>query len=150
MLLQFASRTQELKIVQRQCCVDVYLPYCSAARLLPWQLTMSSKAEAKDAEEQESRSDRVQPNGYYIDTGYLSSNDASLKTAADGHTVLIPQPTSDSNDPLNWTSRKKHIILFVITYLAFLPDYGSSMGAVTLIPQAMYFNEADALFSSSG
>jgi hypothetical protein len=59
-----------------------------------------------------------------------------LKTAKDGHTVLIPQPSDDIRDPLNWSPVKKHVILFVISFAAFLPDYGSATGAVTLIPQA--------------
>lgn len=73
--------------------------------------------------------------GYFVDA-HDFGDDNHLRTAEDGHTVLIPQPTNSSNDPLNWTSRKKHTILFVIAVLAFLPDFGSSLGAVTLIPQA--------------
>ena len=61
-----------------------------------------------------------------------------VKTAPDGHTVLIPQPSSDPNDPLNWSPFKKHIILFVISVVAFMPDFGSSIGVVTLLPQAKY------------
>ena len=55
----------------------------------------------------------------------------------DGRTVLIPQPSSDPNDVLTWSWSKKHITLFVISATAFLPDYGSATGAVTLIPQSM-------------
>jgi hypothetical protein len=60
----------------------------------------------------------------------------NLKTAKDGHTVLIPQPSDDPRDPLNWSPFKKHVILLIISFAAFLPDYGSAVGAVTLIPQA--------------
>lgn len=60
----------------------------------------------------------------------------NLRTAKDGHTLLIPQPSSDPQDPLNWSHFKKHSILFIISFAAFLPDYGSATGAVTLIPQA--------------
>lgn len=63
--------------------------------------------------------------------------DPNLKTTADGKTILIPQPSSDPNDPLNWSYLKKHIILFVISITAFMPDFGSSMGIITLLPQAM-------------
>ena len=62
---------------------------------------------------------------------------AGVKTASDGHTVLIPQPSSDPNDPLNWSPVKKHTVLFVISVVAFMADFGSSMGIVTLLPQAM-------------
>lgn len=61
-----------------------------------------------------------------------------VKLAADGHTRLIPQPSDDPNDPLNWSWIKKHTILFVVAAAAFLPDYGSATGAVTLQLQAEY------------
>lgn len=60
-----------------------------------------------------------------------------VKIAADGHTILIPQPSSDPNDPLNWSSSKKHIILIILSFNAFIPDFASSMGVVTLLPQSM-------------
>ncbi|KAH7201386.1 MFS transporter [Fusarium oxysporum] len=76
--------------------------------------------------------------------GYIAKVDTehhgNLKTAKDGHTVLIPQPSDDSRDPLNWSPVKKHVILFIISFAAFLPDYGSATGAVTLIPQAEQWN----------
>jgi len=59
-----------------------------------------------------------------------------LKTAKDHHTILIPQPSDSPSDTLNWNSTKKHVILFIVSFTAFLPDYGSATGAVTLIPQA--------------
>lgn len=75
--------------------------------------------------------------------GYMAKIDVehheslgNLKTANDGHTVLIPQPSESPRDPLNWSPVKKHIILFIISFAAFLPDFGSATGAVTLIPQA--------------
>ncbi|KAK2671638.1 Major facilitator superfamily [Fusarium oxysporum f. sp. vasinfectum] len=76
--------------------------------------------------------------------GYIAKVDTehhgNLKTAKDGHTVLIPQPSDDARDPLNWSPVKKHVILFIISFAAFLPDYGSATGAVTLIPQAEQWN----------
>ncbi|KAJ5465294.1 Major Facilitator Superfamily protein [Penicillium daleae] len=59
-----------------------------------------------------------------------------LKTASDGKTVLIPRPSDDPADPLNWSQLRKCLVLLVISCTAFLPDYGSGTGAVTLIPQA--------------
>jgi Major Facilitator Superfamily len=64
----------------------------------------------------------------------------NLKRARDGRTILLPQPSSDPNDPLNWTTTKKHVILIIISMAAFLPDYGSATGAVTLLPQAAIWN----------
>lgn len=72
--------------------------------------------------------------GYVIDA--TDPEHANLKRARDGHTILLPQPSSDPNDPLNWSRMKKHLILIIISMAAFLPDYGSATGAVTLLPQA--------------
>ncbi len=72
--------------------------------------------------------------GYIIDT---ESGDG-VKVAADGHTRLIPQPSDDPRDPLNWSWGKKHLVLIVVSLTAFLPDYGSATGAVTLLAQAAY------------
>ncbi|KAK3386844.1 major facilitator superfamily domain-containing protein [Podospora didyma] len=78
--------------------------------------------------------------GYIIDVDSASNDVAGLKLAKDGHTRLIPQPSDDPNDPLNWTRARKHLILFVISFASFLPDYGSATGAVTLLPQAVEWN----------
>ncbi|KAF3763206.1 hypothetical protein M406DRAFT_331747 [Cryphonectria parasitica EP155] len=72
--------------------------------------------------------------GYIIDDS--EGGGAGIKLAEDGHTRLIPQPSDDPRDPLNWSWKKKHAILFVIAAAAFLPDYGSATGAVTLELQA--------------
>ncbi|KAK4460386.1 putative permease of the major facilitator superfamily [Cladorrhinum samala] len=75
--------------------------------------------------------------GYVIEVSDGDGANASgLKLAEDGHTVLIPQPSDDGNDPLNWSWTRKHLILFAVSWASFLPDYGSATGAVTLIPQA--------------
>ncbi|KMU89274.1 hypothetical protein CIHG_06945 [Coccidioides immitis H538.4] len=72
--------------------------------------------------------------GYVLDAAQIGTTE--LMTAKDGHTVLIPQPSSSPADPLNWSNFKKALILTIISATAFLPDYGSATGAVTLIPQA--------------
>lgn len=75
--------------------------------------------------------------GYEVNVDSAEGNDA-IKLADDGQTRLIPQPSEDPADPLNWSQRKKNLILFVVAFAALLPDYGSATGAVTLIPQAEY------------
>lgn len=75
--------------------------------------------------------------GYVLNDATLA-HDRGLKTAADGSTILIPQPSDSPNDPLNWTPFRKHLILIIISCTAFLPDYGSATGAVTLVPQGEY------------
>jgi hypothetical protein len=72
--------------------------------------------------------------GYVVD----AESGENVKVAKDGHTRLIPQPSDDPKDPLNWSKRTKHIMLFVISFIALLPDFGSATGAVTLLPQAEY------------
>lgn len=72
--------------------------------------------------------------GYVLDTTLAQQE--GLKTTTDGKTVLIPQPSDSLNDPLNWSSFRKHLILFIVSLTAFLPDYGSATGAVTLIQQS--------------
>ena len=74
---------------------------------------------------------------HVLDVHQLKAGEAGVKTASDGHTVLIPQPSSDPSDPLNWSPVKKHTILLVISVVAFMADFGSSMGIVTLLPQAL-------------
>jgi hypothetical protein len=75
---------------------------------------------------------------YIVDVSLIKDKSLidRLKLAPDGKTILIPQPSEDAHDPLNWSWPKKHIILIIISMTAFLPDYGSATGAVALIPQA--------------
>lgn len=73
--------------------------------------------------------------GYTLDaTLYESDN---LKLAGDGRTVLIPQPSDDPEDPLNWPRKKKLAILFTMSTIAFLPEFGSATGIPAIVPQSM-------------
>lgn len=72
--------------------------------------------------------------GYVIDA--RGANHGEVKIAKDGHTILIPQASDDPHDPLNWSIVRKHVVLLIVSATAFLPDYGSATGAVTLLPQA--------------
>ena len=71
---------------------------------------------------------------HMLDAAQLA--DPNLKTTPDGRTILIPQPSSDPHDPLNWSYVKKHVILVIISVVSFVPDFGSSMGVITLLPQS--------------
>ncbi|KAI0453768.1 major facilitator superfamily domain-containing protein [Xylaria acuta] len=77
--------------------------------------------------------------GYEVDVDSAGGDD-TVKLANDGRTRLIPQPSEDPADPLNWSQRKKNLVLFIVAFAALLPDYGSATGAVTLIPQAEEWN----------
>lgn len=74
--------------------------------------------------------------GYILDINQYGDRRSDVKTAPDGRSVLIPQPSSDKSDPLNWPSRKKHIVLAVVAFVGFLPDFGSSIGVITLLQQS--------------
>ncbi|EJD04924.1 MFS general substrate transporter [Fomitiporia mediterranea MF3/22] len=50
---------------------------------------------------------------------YAGLDLSSLKHAKgknEGHIVLVPQPSDDPNDPLNWPTWKKHMVFFVLVY----------------------------------
>ncbi|KAK6341494.1 hypothetical protein TWF696_008567 [Orbilia brochopaga] len=63
------------------------------------------------------------------------SGRAGLKLAKDGHTILVPQPSDDPDDPLNWSPFKKHIILFIVALSAFCGDFGSGAGIPCIVLQ---------------
>ena len=76
-------------------------------------------------------------NGYTLDATNFDLGQG-LKLSQNRQTVLIPQPSGDPQDPLNWSQGRKNLILFIISATALLADYGSATGAVTLVPQATY------------
>ncbi|KAL0264883.1 hypothetical protein SLS55_000836 [Diplodia seriata] len=65
-----------------------------------------------------------------------SSVSANVKTTADGNIVLIPQPSADPDDPLNWSWKKKHLVFGALMLPSFLSDFGITYGAVTFEKQA--------------
>ncbi|RMX76394.1 hypothetical protein D0869_10762 [Hortaea werneckii] len=87
--------------------------------------------------------------GYVLDADRITTDDGSLKTANDGHTILVPQPSENPNDPLNWPWWKKHAVLLTISFVSFLPDFGTAMGSVTQIPQAKAWHMSKATIQES-
>jgi hypothetical protein len=78
--------------------------------------------------------------GYVLDEAQLKEQlglapGVSLKKSKKG-TVLIPQPSADPQDPLNWPSWKKAAILVVIGVNACTADYSAATGGSALLPQA--------------
>lgn len=61
------------------------------------------------------------------------SHDNTLKKASDCITVLIPQPSDDLEDTLNWSQEKKWITLCVVAYCAIMPDMQAAFG-IPLVP----------------
>ncbi len=85
--------------------------------------------------------DRVgETEGYLLDEAKIKerlglSPDVALKKSRKG-VVLIPQPTEDPQDPLNWSRWKKIAIMVVIAANACTADYSAATGGSALIPQA--------------
>lgn len=51
-------------------------------------------------------------------------------------TILIPQPTDDPNDPLNWGPFKKHMLLLLVSFGSFAGDFGATAGIPAILIQA--------------
>ncbi|KIX94865.1 uncharacterized protein Z520_09555 [Fonsecaea multimorphosa CBS 102226] len=64
----------------------------------------------------------------------------NLKVTKDGHTVLIPQPTDDPNDPLNWSDLKKNLLLLAISLSAFQSDFQTAAGVPSVALQGVEWN----------
>ena len=75
-----------------------------------------------------------------------------LKLAKDGRTVLIPQPSDDDEDPLNWSWLKKHKALFALLLPSLLTDWGMTWGTTLFEAQAVTWHMSipDAARSVSG
>ena len=82
----------------------------------------------------------------HLETGQLRN----LRLAKDGHTVLIPQPTADPNDPLNWSWTRKHLMLAVVSLTAFLGDYGSGSGIPLIVLQGEEWGLSPAKVNEAG
>jgi hypothetical protein len=68
--------------------------------------------------------------GYVLNAELGHARSRHLKTSEDGKTILIPQPSNDPNDPLNWSQSKKNLILFVVSCTGMLTSFDGS-----LVPQ---------------
>lgn len=51
--------------------------------------------------------------------------------------MLVPQPSDDPDDPLNWSNLKKHLILMVISLSAFQADFSLAIGIPCVVTQAI-------------
>lgn len=43
-----------------------------------------------------------------------SNNDVKHGLGKDSHIVLVPQPSNDPNDPLNWSATKRNVVFYTI------------------------------------
>lgn len=59
----------------------------------------------------------------------------STNLADSSQTILIPQPSDDPQDPLNWSSAKKHLLLATIGLAAFVADFQAGAAVPCIITQ---------------
>ncbi|EXJ96298.1 hypothetical protein A1O1_01424 [Capronia coronata CBS 617.96] len=71
--------------------------------------------------------------GVLLDAG--TKNEYHLKVAKDGHTVLLPQPSDNPEDPLLWSVFNKHALLFTLAYGAFTADAISGECTALIVAQ---------------
>lgn len=80
---------------------------------------------------------------YRVDSkeGGSSGTDVKeVRTTKHGKTALIPQPSDDPLDPLNWSWSKKHTVLIALTFSALLTDWGMTRGTTLFEAQAETWN----------
>ncbi|KAF7586330.1 hypothetical protein BBP40_009058 [Aspergillus hancockii] len=82
--------------------------------------------------------------GYIVDASRYLDNASRFKTTADGRFVLIPQPLDTPDDPLNWSPGTKWFLVAIISYIALLADYTGGTAIITIIPQSMHWELAQA------
>ncbi|KAJ5814625.1 hypothetical protein N7474_006402 [Penicillium riverlandense] len=70
----------------------------------------------------------------------LAIVDESVRGPGDGP-VLIPQPTQDPNDPLNWTSFEKYLTCLTVCFFTILSTFNSSNLVVALVPISNEFRQ---------
>jgi hypothetical protein len=80
---------------------------------------------------------------YVVKQGLQSSNasdsgsdNSQLKTTRDGRIVLIPQPSDNPADPLNWSFAKKCAVFACILPGCFLTDWVITWGSTLFEAQA--------------
>ncbi|KAH7061955.1 major facilitator superfamily domain-containing protein [Paraphoma chrysanthemicola] len=92
---------------------------------MPSATPVKSSALTEEIEKTTSVINSVSNGGVFLD---IEGRELSLKTAKDGHTILVPQPSDDPDDPVNWTWTKKHLILFTVAWGALCADFTSAAG----------------------
>jgi hypothetical protein len=75
--------------------------------------------------------------GAYIVGEDTDADTRGLKTTENGKIVLIPQPSSDPDDPLNWSWMKKHTVLLALLLPSLLTDWGMTWGTTLFELQAV-------------
>jgi MFS family permease len=64
--------------------------------------------------------------------------------------VLVPQPSDDANDPLNWASWKKHMLLVLVAFGGWNADFASGVGIPSLLLQGAEWGITPTHVNDSG
>ena len=65
-------------------------------------------------------------------------------------TILVPQPSNDPNDPLNWASWKKHVLLVLVAFGGWNADFASGVGIPSLLLQGAEWGITPTHVNDSG
>ncbi|KAF2136895.1 uncharacterized protein K452DRAFT_302392 [Aplosporella prunicola CBS 121167] len=74
---------------------------------------------------------------------------AGVRLAPDGTTPLVPQPSADPQDPLNWSWAKKHAVLLALIPGCLLSDWALTWGSTVFELQAQDWDMAVQAVSNS-
>ena len=153
-LVRSYIRSAALHLFQYLTVSKVDLPFDPSLSYLSKSTDTMAESKAAGDHIEQSRALHEQELGHEPDVIVLDTGVAhlekgaysSLKLARDGHTVLVPQPTEDPNDPLNWSWTRKHLMLAIVSTTAFLGDYGSGSGIPLIVLQG-WFHPSERPFS---
>ncbi|KIM42243.1 hypothetical protein M413DRAFT_444680 [Hebeloma cylindrosporum] len=73
---------------------------------------------------------------------------SKLKLSPDGKLVLWPQPTDSPLDPQNWSSRRKGMLLMIITLAAIVPDFDSGIGIAAIFALAEQYDTTTGVINN--
>ncbi|MCJ1260092.1 hypothetical protein MMC24_007932 [Lignoscripta atroalba] len=82
----------------------------------------------------------------------LVTDEHKLKAVASkshGDITLVPQPSDDPRDPLNWPTRKKNLIFFTVCLAAFSGVASVNVHQLAYVRQASYYHKSPAELSHS-
>jgi hypothetical protein len=88
----------------------------------------------------------------YAVTTEAAGSQENLKKTLDGKVLLIPQPSDDPEDPLNWSWARKHAVMLALGFAALLTDWGMTWGTTLFEMQALdwHMSVPDVANSVSG
>jgi hypothetical protein len=65
---------------------------------------------------------------------------ASVEMDGTDYREILPRPSNDPNDPLNWTWTQKHVVLLLVAVMAFQTPFDAASPASGFLEQAVAFH----------